>query len=159
MDSEIQKLVNALVAAVRKQVTAELDAKLASDCKAIASGLERLMGAKVAPPTKYAAKPAKKAKASKSSKKDGRKGGKLCYFTGCKNGAAPRFGMFCVALHKDLSKAEKAKYKAIHNGDSLSPAKAAKKSKRAPKPAAKVKAKAHGSKNAVDKKSETTASA
>ncbi len=36
----------------------------------------------------------------------------LCYFPGCKNTAAPRFGMFCAALHKDLPKADKEKYRA-----------------------------------------------
>ena len=35
-----------------------------------------------------------------------------CYFPGCKNTAAPRFGMFCAALHKNISAAEKAKYRA-----------------------------------------------
>jgi len=38
----------------------------------------------------------------------------LCYYPGCKNLAAPRFGMFCAALHKDISKAEKEKYRARH---------------------------------------------
>jgi hypothetical protein len=37
-----------------------------------------------------------------------------CYFPGCKNVAAPRFGMFCVALHKGLSKAEKDRYRAAY---------------------------------------------
>jgi hypothetical protein len=46
----------------------------------------------------------------------GRARGKtLCYYPGCKNVAAPRFGMFCAALHKDLSKADKEKYRAAHN--------------------------------------------
>jgi hypothetical protein len=36
----------------------------------------------------------------------------LCYYPGCKNLAAPRFGMFCAALHKNLSKADKEKYRA-----------------------------------------------
>jgi hypothetical protein len=45
----------------------------------------------------------------------GRSRGKtLCYYPGCKNVAAPRFGMFCAALHKDLPKAEKEKYRAAH---------------------------------------------
>ena len=45
----------------------------------------------------------------------GRSRGKtLCYYPGCKNIAAPRFGMFCAALHKDLPKAEKEKYRAAH---------------------------------------------
>jgi hypothetical protein len=37
-----------------------------------------------------------------------------CYYPGCKNIAAPRFGMFCAKLHKGLSKADKAKYRAAH---------------------------------------------
>jgi hypothetical protein len=40
----------------------------------------------------------------------------LCYYPGCKNLAAPRFGMFCAALHKDLPKAEKEKYRAAQKG-------------------------------------------
>lgn len=39
----------------------------------------------------------------------------LCYFPGCRNLAAPRFGMFCAALHKTLPKAEKEKYRAQHS--------------------------------------------
>jgi hypothetical protein len=35
----------------------------------------------------------------------------LCYYPNCKNVAAPRFGMFCAALHKDLSRAEKERYR------------------------------------------------
>jgi hypothetical protein len=38
----------------------------------------------------------------------------LCYYPGCKNIAAPRFGMFCAALHKNLPDSEKAKYRAAH---------------------------------------------
>ncbi len=38
----------------------------------------------------------------------------LCYYPGCKNVAAPRFGMFCAAEHKNLSKADKEKYRAQH---------------------------------------------
>jgi hypothetical protein len=33
----------------------------------------------------------------------------LCYYPGCKNVAAPRFGMFCAALHKQLPNREKAR--------------------------------------------------
>ena len=44
----------------------------------------------------------------------GKRGKTLCYYPGCKNVAAPRFGMFCAALHKDLPKAEKEKYRAAH---------------------------------------------
>jgi hypothetical protein len=56
----------------------------------------------------------------------GRTRGKtLCYYPGCKNVAAPRFGMFCAALHKDLPKAEKEKYRAMHgkNGAAAKPGK------------------------------------
>jgi len=38
-----------------------------------------------------------------------------CYVPGCKNIAAPRFGMFCAAEHKNLPKAKKAKYRALHD--------------------------------------------
>jgi hypothetical protein len=38
----------------------------------------------------------------------------LCYYPGCKNIAAPRFGMFCAAEHKSISKTEKEKYRALH---------------------------------------------
>jgi hypothetical protein len=34
-----------------------------------------------------------------------------CYYPGCTNIAAPRFGMFCAALHKNLSRAEKDRYR------------------------------------------------
>jgi hypothetical protein len=43
------------------------------------------------------------------------RGKTLCYYPGCKNVAAPRFGMFCAALHKDLPKTEKEKYRAMHD--------------------------------------------
>jgi hypothetical protein len=43
------------------------------------------------------------------------RGKTLCYFPGCKNVAAPRFGMFCAALHKDIPKTEKEKYRAAHD--------------------------------------------
>jgi hypothetical protein len=61
----------------------------------------------------------------------GRRGGsrptQLCYYPGCKNTAAPRYGMFCVALHKDLPEAEKEKYrKQHHDGNGAKPAAAAK---------------------------------
>lgn len=49
----------------------------------------------------------------------GRTRGKtLCYYPGCRNVAAPRFGMFCAALHKDIPKTEKEKYRAAHGQDS-----------------------------------------
>jgi hypothetical protein len=62
----------------------------------------------------------------------------LCYYPNCKNVAAPRFGMFCAALHKGISKAEKEKYRALRlrtsgaNGErkGASPRKAARKGKR-----------------------------
>jgi hypothetical protein len=38
----------------------------------------------------------------------------LCYYPGCKNTAAPRFGMFCAAEHKSLSAADKKKYRERH---------------------------------------------
>jgi hypothetical protein len=38
----------------------------------------------------------------------------LCYYPGCKNLAAPRFGMFCAALHKDLPRAQKDKLRTQH---------------------------------------------
>jgi hypothetical protein len=37
-----------------------------------------------------------------------------CYYPGCKNLAAPRFGMFCAALHKKLPAADKEKYRKQH---------------------------------------------
>jgi hypothetical protein len=37
---------------------------------------------------------------------------KRCYFPGCNNVAAPRFGMFCAIAHKNLSTADKKKYRA-----------------------------------------------
>lgn len=36
---------------------------------------------------------------------------RLCYYPGCKNVAAPRFGMFCAAEHKNLPASTKAKYR------------------------------------------------
>lgn len=35
-----------------------------------------------------------------------------CYYPGCQNIAAPRFGMFCAAEHKGLSATAKARYRA-----------------------------------------------
>jgi len=37
-----------------------------------------------------------------------------CYFPGCENTAAPRFGMFCAAEHKNLPSSEKEKYRRMH---------------------------------------------
>jgi hypothetical protein len=49
----------------------------------------------------------------------GRRARVLCYVPGCKNVAAPRFGMFCAAEHKNLSKSEKDKYRALHNNAAI----------------------------------------
>jgi hypothetical protein len=65
----------------------------------------------------------------------------LCYFTGCKNVAAPRFGMFCAALHKNLPKSEKEKYRALHEKNSAN-GKAAAKRGRKRRGAARVQANA-----------------
>jgi hypothetical protein len=37
---------------------------------------------------------------------------KLSYYPGCKNVAAPRFGMFCAAVPKDLPKRQKNEIRA-----------------------------------------------
>ncbi|HEY2747003.1 MAG TPA: hypothetical protein VGL86_20410 [Polyangia bacterium] len=51
----------------------------------------------------------------------GRTRGKtLCYYPGCRNVAAPRFGMFCAALHKDIAKSEKEKYRAARGKNGTS---------------------------------------
>lgn len=42
-------------------------------------------------------------------------GAKRCYFPGCKNIAAPRFGMFCAALHKNLPQRKKDKIRAARS--------------------------------------------
>jgi|GEM_PF-2149394 len=59
--------------------------------------------------------------------KPGRRGRKrafvTCYFPGCQNVAAPRFGMFCAALHKDLPAAQKAEYRALRKGGTKAKAK------------------------------------
>jgi hypothetical protein len=44
----------------------------------------------------------------------GRRSRVTCYYPGCKNLAAPRFGMFCAALHKKLPAADKARYRRQH---------------------------------------------
>jgi hypothetical protein len=54
----------------------------------------------------------------------------LCYYPGCKNVAAPRFGMFCAAEHKSLSKADKEKYRASHAKQSSKMPAAAKRGRR-----------------------------
>jgi hypothetical protein len=56
-----------------------------------------------------------------------------CYYPGCRNIAAPRFGMFCAALHKGLSKAEKDKHRKQHltgAAKSVAPRRATKRAKR-----------------------------
>jgi len=55
-----------------------------------------------------------------------------CYYPGCKNVAAPRFGMFCSALHKDIPAAEKEKYRKAHSAGAPA-AKAAKRTRRSKK--------------------------
>lgn len=72
----------------------------------------------------------------------GRTRGKtLCYYPGCKNIAAPRFGMFCAALHKDLPKAEKEKYRAAHGKNGAAAAKApGKRGRKRGRPAARPQA-------------------
>jgi hypothetical protein len=51
--------------------------------------------------------------ASNGRRHSGRKRARiLCYYPGCKNTAAPRFGMFCAAEHKNISATEKKKYRA-----------------------------------------------
>ena len=67
----------------------------------------------------------------RNGRKAGRRGGKrarvLCYFPGCKNLAAPRFGMFCASEHKNLSKADKDKYRAQHSRKAVAANRARKK--------------------------------
>jgi hypothetical protein len=74
--------------------------------------------------------------AGKSAARVGRPRGKRaqlnCYYPGCKNVAAPRFGMFCSALHKDLPAAEKEKYRKAHSAGTPA-AKAAKRTRRSKK--------------------------
>jgi hypothetical protein len=53
-------------------------------------------------------------KAKTRAARRGRRAPVRCYYPGCKNIAAPRFGMFCAAKHKNLSKAEKDKYRRQH---------------------------------------------
>ncbi len=60
--------------------------------------------------------------------KRGPRAQQLCYYPGCKNVAAPRYGMFCSTDHKDLPAAEKDKYRKAHNA--AAPAKAAKSARR-----------------------------
>jgi hypothetical protein len=79
------------------------------------------------------------AKETRDSVRRGRPGGGrrkrarvTCYYPGCKNIAAPRFGMFCAALHKSLPKAEKEKYREQHlrSVEGGAPAKAARSTRR-----------------------------
>jgi hypothetical protein len=51
----------------------------------------------------------------------------LCYYPGCRNVAAPRFGMFCAAEHKGLSAGEKEKYRKQHAGKTIAARRAVKK--------------------------------
>lgn len=53
-------------------------------------------------------------KGRRGGRSRGKRAAVLCYYPGCKNIAAPRFGMFCAAEHKRLPKAEKDKYRAMH---------------------------------------------
>ena len=52
--------------------------------------------------------------AASNARRAGRKTSTLCYYPGCKNVAAPRFGMFCASVHKNLPAAEKKKYREKH---------------------------------------------
>jgi hypothetical protein len=79
-----------------------------------------------------------KARSGRGGRGRGGRGGRrkrarvTCYYPGCKNIAAPRFGMFCAAEHKGLPKAEKEKYRAQHLKTQAAPARlqAAKRGKR-----------------------------
>lgn len=163
MNSQIQKLVTSLVASIRDEVKGELDGVYAAEVAKFLVEMRKLAGSSIqvfAAPKKRGRPPkaAVAAKPAKKSKKDGRSGAKLCYFPGCKNGAAPRFSMFCAAEHKDLSKSEKNKYRAQHAGtatNGAAPAKA-KRGRKAKSKNADVKksAKAAGKKNAAEKKQE-----
>jgi hypothetical protein len=55
---------------------------------------------------------------AKGLSRRGRRAAVLCYYPNCKNLAAPRFSMFCAALHKGLSASEKQKYRALHESSS-----------------------------------------
>jgi hypothetical protein len=70
--------------------------------------LERFITGRIAKETKDAARRGRGRRVRRRRPKV------LCYYPGCKNVAAPRFGMFCAALHKGLPKAEKEKYRAQH---------------------------------------------
>ena len=52
--------------------------------------------------------------AASNARRAARKTATLCYYPGCKNVAAPRFGMFCASVHKNLPAAEKKKYREKH---------------------------------------------
>ncbi len=73
--------------------------------------------------------------------KSGRRGRKralvTCYVPGCENVAAPRFGMFCAALHKNLPAAQKAEYRALHKKDETSDQNKGKPGRKKAKPAVK----------------------
>jgi hypothetical protein len=70
--------------------------------------LERFIAARIAKETRSSGG------RGKNGRRRRRRAKVLCYVPGCKNVAAPRFGMFCAALHKGLPKAEKEKYRARH---------------------------------------------
>jgi hypothetical protein len=56
----------------------------------------------------------RKGRAAGAAPRRARRGATRCYYPGCKNTAAPRFGMFCAAKHKNLSKTEKERYRKQH---------------------------------------------
>jgi len=51
---------------------------------------------------------------ARKSRQPGGSRKKLCYVPGCRNLAAPRFGMFCAAKHKGLPVSAKNRYRAAH---------------------------------------------
>jgi len=75
------------------------------------------------------AKEAKRLKPGRRGRRRARRAAARCYYPGCKNVAAPRFGMFCAALHKTLSKADKDKYRAQHLAGEAKAKRGAKKKK------------------------------
>jgi hypothetical protein len=95
--------------------------------KQLASALGSFIGSRAA-----ARGPGAGAGQSKSGRRAGRRGARrarvLCYFPGCRNLAAPRFGMFCASEHKNLSKADKDKYRALHSAKRSASAAPAKRS-------------------------------
>lgn len=98
MKSQIKSLVGDLV----EEITREVANKILKEV-GLASKQVKSASTKVKQP-----KEKKQKKTTKSATF------KTCYYTGCQNTAAPRFGMFCAALHKDISDTQKAKYKKLH---------------------------------------------